>query len=187
MSETENTKGRPTPKRKEAEAARKKTLKVPADKKAARIAMRERENSARLESRKALYTNDEKHLPRRDKGQVRRFVRNFVDRQVSVGELFVPFAFVIMIFLFVPNREIQTAASSVWLVMFLGMAVDSIVLTFRVRRAVRKEFGDAELKGVGSYAIMRSLTFRPMRLPKPLVKVGGTPRPVKVPKSLNNL
>lgn len=187
MTEAENTKGRPTPKRKEAEAARKKTLKVPADKKAARVAMREREAAARLQARKALYTNDEKHLPARDRGQVRRFVRNFVDRQVSVGELFVPFAFIIMIFLFIPNRDIQTAASSVWLVMFLGMAVDAIVLNLRVRRAVRREFGAENLKGVGSYAIMRSLTFRPMRLPKPLVKVGGSPRQTKLPKSLNNL
>lgn len=184
MTESEAGKGRPTPSRKEAEAARKKNVKIPNDKKAARAAMRQRDFEARTLTRKAMYTNDEKHLPLRDKGQVRRFIRNFVDRQVSVGELFVPFAFLIMILLFIPDPNVQTAASSVWLVMFVGMIVDGAVMSYRVRKAVTKEFPDESLRGVASYAVMRSLTFRPMRLPKPLVKIGGTPRPVKLPRSL---
>lgn len=179
-------KGRPTPSRKEAESTRKQTLKVPADKKAAKTAMRSREMEARIKARKAMYTNDEQYLSIRDRGPVRRFARNFVDRQVSVGELFVPFAFVIMIFLFVPNPDVQAAASSVWLVMFVGMVVDASVISFRVRRAAKRELPDGDHRGLASYSIMRSLTFRPMRLPKPLVKIGGAPRPMTVPKSLKD-
>ena len=47
-------KGRPTPKRKEAESARKQGITVPKDPKAARRAARERDREARAKSRAGL-------------------------------------------------------------------------------------------------------------------------------------
>jgi hypothetical protein len=188
MSETENAsgKGRPTPRRKDAESKRKQTLKVPTDKKAAKRALREREYEARLQLRRAMYTNDEKFLPARDRGPVRRFVRNFVDSRVSIGEVFVPFAFIILIALSIPSPELQATATSVWLVMFVGLIADGVILGFRLRRALSREFSDVSTKGAISYGVLRSINMRLMRMPKPMVKVGGAPRPVKLPKSLRD-
>ena len=177
-------KGQATRSRKEAEAARKNTLKVPADKKAARRALRERDNAARIEMRRAMYTLDEKNLPYRDRGPVKKFIRDYVDTRLTVGEMFVPFAFLILIVLLIPNPTVNLIASAIWAIMFAALAVDSIIFVIRIRKLVRKQFGDDEVRGSGFYAVTRSITFRPMRLPKPAVKIGGEPKVNKVPKSL---
>ncbi|HEY7720028.1 MAG TPA: DUF3043 domain-containing protein, partial [Pedococcus sp.] len=76
--EREGAKNRPTPKRREQEAARKKPL-VVTDRKAARQAdrLKRRESSAKM--REAMLTGDDRHLPARDKGPERRFIRDYVD------------------------------------------------------------------------------------------------------------
>ncbi|MEY4348491.1 MAG: hypothetical protein RIS43_910 [Actinomycetota bacterium] len=186
MTEENNGKGRATRSRKEAEAARKNTLKVPADKKLARKAMRERDAEARLNMRRAMYTLDEKHLPLRDRGPVKRFIRDYVDSRITVGEMFVPAAFAIMLMLFggANNITLQLYASAAWTVLFAAFVLDSVIFAIRIRRIIRKEFGEDELRGVVFYALSRSITFRATRLPKPAVKVGGAPKATKLPKSL---
>ncbi|MEY3277724.1 MAG: hypothetical protein RLZZ426_210 [Actinomycetota bacterium] len=184
---TESTgKGHATPKRKDSELSRKQTLKVPTDKKAAKAAMRQRENSARLETRKALYTGEQKHLPLRDQGAVRQFVRNHVDRRISVGEMFVPVAFSVLLLAiaFATNEFVQSLVSSVWSVMLIGLLADAIILSITLRKKLKVEFPDYKARGDVLYAVMRSITLRTMRLPKPLVKIGGAPRVNKLPKAL---
>lgn len=177
-------KGRATRSRKAAESARRERLKPARGSKAAKAQSRQRDWQQRIATRRAMYTNDEKNLPIRDRGEQRRFIRNFVDRQLSIGELFVPAAGVVMILLLIPNKSIQAASVILWYVMFLGLGVDGVFLAFRIRRALRQEFAEESHRGAVSYALMRSLTFRPMRLPRPLVKLGGGPAKVKLPKSL---
>ena len=62
-------KGRPTPSRREAEAARKHQLKIPKDPKAAKKAVRERDREDRARSRAGMMAGDERYLPARDKGE----------------------------------------------------------------------------------------------------------------------
>lgn len=183
-SETANSKGRATRSRKEAEAARKQALQVPKDKKAARAAMRSREAEARLEMRRAFYTGDEKHLPLRDKGPVRRFVRNYVDARLGVGDIFVPLAFLILIPLLTPTPEIQAIASMFWTFMLLMLAVDAVFLSMRLRKLLKAQFPNEVHRGAIPYALLRSIQMRFTRVPKPLVKIGGAPREAKIPKSL---
>ena len=91
-------KGRPTPKRKQAEAARIRPL-VPADRKEAKRAARAARNARWEAEQRALVTGDEKHLPMRDKGSARRFVRDYVDARHSFSEwvLLVMMASIILI------------------------------------------------------------------------------------------
>lgn len=177
-------KGRATRSRKDAEAARKQALQVPKDKKAARAAMRSRENEARLEMRRAFYTGDEKHLPLRDKGPVRRAIRDYVDARLGVGDVFVPLAFFILIPLLVPSAEIQAAASMFWTFMLLMLAVDSVFITVRIRKLLKTQFPKEVHRGAISYGLLRSIQIRFTRVPKPMVKIGGAPRTNKLPKSL---
>lgn len=183
-AETSNTKGRATRSRKEAEAARKQALRVPKDKKAARAAMRSREAEARLEMRRAFYTGDEKHLPLRDKGPVRRFVRNYIDSRLGVGDVFVPLAFLILIPLLTPTPQIQAVASMFWTFMLLMLAVDAVFITLRLRKLLKAQFPHEPHQGAIPYALLRSIQIRFTRIPKPLVKIGGAPRVNKIPKSL---
>ena len=47
--------------------------------------------------REAMKTGDERYLPARDKGPVKRFVRDFVDSRFSFVELMVPMLIVTMV------------------------------------------------------------------------------------------
>lgn len=175
-------KGRPTPTRKEAEAARKKSLSVPKDPKAARIAARERQRAARVEARQALVSGDQSKLPARDAGPVRAFVRDLVDTRFSAAELFIPIALFVFIATFLLPLKAKQAASYVFEAALIVFVLDGIWLTFGVRRSVRQAFPEASTRGLASYAIMRAMQVRPLRLPKPRVRIGGKPVKPKAPK-----
>lgn len=186
------TKGRATRSRKEAEAARKQALKIPKDKKRARAAMRTRELDARIQTRKALYTLDEKFLPARDRGPVKKFVRQFTDSRLTLAEIFMPITFVsVVVTMAFPSDGTNSAAligffNLFFLLMMLALVLDIIIFSVLLKRGLNKEFEKSELKGTLFYGISRSLTLRAMRLPKPNVKIGGAPRQIKLPKSLQD-
>lgn len=186
------TKGRATRSRKEAEAARKQALKIPKDKRRARAAMRTREMDARIQTRKALYTLEEKFLPLRDRGPVKKFVRHFTDSRLTLAEIFMPitFASVVATMAF-PSDGADSAAvigffNLFFILMMMSLVLDLAIFAFLLRRSLNKQFEKSELKGAMFYGISRSLTLRSMRLPKPNVKIGGAPRQIKLPKSLQD-
>ena len=100
-------KSEPTPKRKDAEAARKKALKVPKDSKEAKVAVRQRAREQRLETRLAMNRGEEWAMPFRDKGPVRRHVRNLVDSRWHFGELFLPLALVVLVLSLIPTQILR--------------------------------------------------------------------------------
>ena len=174
-------KGRPTPTRKESEAARKATLKVPSDPKAARKAMRERQRSDRVDSRAAMMAGDERRLPARDSGPTRSMLRDLVDSRRSVGEIFIPVAILVLLSGFLKNPVIIQVTYYVWLFMLVAVVLDIVWIVAKTRKQARTVVPDATLKiGDYLYGAMRSLTLRRLRLPPPKFRAGGKP---VVPKS----
>ena len=92
VDETEAGKGRRTPTRKEAEAARKKQMKVPVTRKEQAKRERAAREELRLKQREALKTGDEKYLPVRERGPVRKFCRDYVDRRWNFARIPAPVA-----------------------------------------------------------------------------------------------
>ena len=169
-------KGRPTPTRREAEAARKAALKIPKDPRAARKAARERDRKARMEARAGLSTGDERYLPARDRGPVRAFTRDFVDSRFTVAEYFIFIALAVLVLGFIPHPAVQLVVSVLWFVLIAVIGVDSSYLLWRLGRQLSERFPDpAERKGARFYALLRSLQLRRLRLPPPRVKRGGAP------------
>ncbi|MEI2787064.1 MAG: DUF3043 domain-containing protein [Candidatus Nanopelagicales bacterium] len=169
-------KGRPTPTRKEAEEARKRALKGPTDPKARRKIEREQARDQRNEARAALMAGDERALPARDAGPVRKFVRDYVDSRWTLGEFFIPLAVVVLLVGLFRNSTVQTIVSYVWFLMLLLLVVDMTILLLRLRKQLAVAFPDpAERKGTMFYAGMRALQIRRLRLPPPKVKAGGKP------------
>lgn len=167
-------KGRPTPSRKEAEAARKQSLKLPKDPKAARRAARERDREARAQQRAALMAGDERALPARDQGPVKRYVRDFVDSRFTIAEYFIFVALAVLVLGFIPNPVVQAAVSISWMALIAIVAFDEIFLLVRLNSALRKRFPDkAERKGALWYAGLRTLQLRRFRLPPPRVRRGA--------------
>ncbi|MGN6162400.1 MAG: DUF3043 domain-containing protein, partial [Marmoricola sp.] len=82
-------KGRPTPTRKEAEAAAKQRAKSVKDPKSR---SREQRTGNAAKVREAMRTGDDRYLPARDQGPVKRFVRDFVDSRVGFLEFIIIFA-----------------------------------------------------------------------------------------------
>lgn len=173
-TETPRTKGRPTPSRKEAEAARKERLKPTRNKKELARRERQRRATARAKTREAMLTGDDKNLPARDRGPVRAFVRDLVDARHNVAEYLLPLLVVILALSFVPT--LINLQLTLWLVTIVGTTLDTIWLGYRTRRELRRRFPRPETKGALAYALLRSSQLRRLRLPKPRVK-RGTPLP----------
>jgi Protein of unknown function (DUF3043) len=169
-------KGRPTPTRKEAEAARKQALKGPADPKARRKLERDQARQERMATREALVAGDERALPARDAGPVRRYVRDYVDGRRTLAEFFIPLAVVVLVVGLFRNPQIQVVVSFVWFLMLALLVVDMAVLLVRMQSKLKKEFPDpTQRKGTTFYGAMRALQIRRLRLPPPKVKAGGRP------------
>ncbi|WP_265444129.1 DUF3043 domain-containing protein [Flexivirga meconopsidis] len=164
-------KGRPTPKRREQEAARRQPL-VPVDRKAAKKQSREEARKARLEQREAFARGDEKALPPRDKGPIKAFIRDYIDSRWNFGEILLPLMLVVLVLTVLPNRSLQMAAFFfLWLVVLVGI-VDSVLVLRRIKKQIRERFHTDPPRGTTSYTIMRAFQLRMGRRPMPRVKRG---------------
>ncbi len=182
-SSNEVGKGKPTPKRKDVESARKQGISVPKDPKAARRAARERDRLARATSRAGLMAGDANYFPRRDAGPVKAAVRDHIDRRRTAGEYFVPFAFVVLIMGLIDNATVQSAVVYVWTGILLLVVLDTILVGLLLGKSLRKEFPDkAQRKGAVSYGVLRALQLRRFRIPPPRLKPGGKPVTPKIKK-----
>ena len=165
-------KGRPTPSRKEAEAANRARAKVPRTRKEMAAAQKLQRSQSSTQMRQAMRIGDDRFLPARDKGPVRRFIRDYVDSRFSFIELLIPLMLVVLLLGFTGNPTITTYANLAMLSVFLLIVVDLVRLRFRLKRELAARFPDAPQKGTTYYAVARSMQMRFMRLPKAQVKVG---------------
>ncbi|MEU7555538.1 DUF3043 domain-containing protein [Streptomyces sp. NPDC044571] len=168
-------KGRPTPKRAVAQSQRKAVVASTGNRKEDAKRARERRREELAKQREALASGDERYLPARDKGPVRRFVRDFVDSRFSVAEMFLPLAVVILVMSMVRVPQIQNIALMLWLAVIALIILDSIGLVFRLRKALNERFANQPRRGAVAYGLMRTLQMRRLRLPKPQVKRGERP------------
>ncbi|AGS69092.1 integral membrane protein [Streptomyces collinus Tu 365] len=168
-------KGRPTPKRSEAQSQRRSVANTPTTRKDAAKRQREDRRQALDRQRQALAGGDERYLPARDKGPVRKFARDWVDSRFNVAEFFLPMAVVILVLSIVRVPTIQAIALWLWLVVIVLIVLDAIVSGFRLKKRLAERFPDQNRRGAVAYGLMRSLQMRRLRLPKPQVKRGERP------------
>jgi Protein of unknown function (DUF3043) len=175
---TPSGKGRPTPKRKEAEARNKRPL-VPADRRAAAKDARAKARVQRDLEYQAMRNGDERHMPARDRGPVRRYVRDTVDARRNLGEFFLPFAALCLVLQFLTARGAPVVALVSLVVLYvyiLASMIDAWLMWRSLKKRLAAKFGDAALpRGLTMYAVMRAFQVRPSRLPKPQVKHGQHP------------
>lgn len=168
-------KGRPTPKRAVAQSQRKVVVASTGNRKEDAKRARERRRVEMTKQREALANGDERYLPNRDKGPVRRYVRDFVDSRFSVAEMFLPLAVIILVLSMVRVPSIQNIALLLWLGVIALIIVDSVGMFIRLRKALNDRFPDEPKRGAVAYGLMRTLQMRRLRLPKPQVKRGERP------------
>jgi hypothetical protein len=162
-------KGRPTPTRKEAEAAARARAKAALDPKASRKQQRQHRASRSQEIRAGIKAGDERYLPARDQGPVKRFVRDFVDHRLSMAEFAIPLLFSSLLATAVGADRLGAGIMNATMVV---VVLDSVFLRWRMRKELRRRFPGESMKGTTFYAFMRALQLRFLRLPKPQVKLG---------------
>lgn len=167
-------KNRPTPSRREQETARKRPL-VPKDRKAAAGKSRDASRSARAKQRAALMSGDESALPARDKGPVKRYIRDAVDARWNIGEFMLPIMFLVLALTFV-QPIFKSAASWTNLLIFalvyglvIAGALDVFMMWRRAKAKIVAKFGEVPPRGSAMYAVMRAFQMRRSRLPRPQV------------------
>jgi hypothetical protein len=183
-------KGRPTPKRSEASRRRGPVAPAPMTAAEARRRRKEMRKTLTREERKAekigrreamnerrekMMAGEEAYLLPRDRGPVRRYVRDVVDARRSVLGLFMPSALgLIFVMLAVPSVQVQRLLSPAMLVLVLIMVIDGFVLGRKVNRLVDAKFPDNTESGwkLGFYAASRASQLRRMRAPRPQVDRG---------------
>lgn len=170
----EGAKNRPTPKRKDREAARKRPLVVDDRKAAKQRAREERRRQASIQHQ-AMLSGDEKHLPPRDRGPVRRFIRDYVDARFNVGEWLLPIMLVTLIASYVrPNEWTLMITFALYLIVLFAI-VDSVLMWRRIKKQLSAKYSAADLSGGGFYTFMRSFQLRRWRMPRPQVQRGEFP------------
>ena len=167
-------KGRPTPSRKEAEAAAKARAKVPRTRREQMKAQRGARSESSKTVRQGMKDGDERYMMARDKGPVRRFIRDFVDSRFSFVELMVPLLIVTLLLGYSGSPYLVSVGNTVLLGTVFLVVLDILLMRFRLRRELARRFPDEPTKGTTYYAIMRALQMKFMRMPKAQVKIGQT-------------
>jgi len=177
VDETTGSKGRATPSRKEAEAARKQHMKTPTSRKDQAKRDRETRDAIRSRQREALRSGEEKFLPPRERGSVRRFARDYVDRRWNVAEFLILFLVAILVIGFIANLSGQTwsvyATTLVYPFVIVAVVLDEVMLARGLRKELAARFEPDEISGTLPYAMLRSGQLRRMRLPKPQIERGA--------------
>lgn len=165
-------KGRPTPKRKDAQAQNLRPL-VPKDReashKAAKARMRERENA----EYDAMQKGDINHMPKAERLPWRIYIRDYVDARFNLGEFFIPVAFVILIGSIFVTYQWPALALPLMVLMYVylfAVIIDVVIMWRKLKKKLIEKFGEQSVaKGMrsGSYAWSRAIQMRRWRLPKP--------------------
>jgi Protein of unknown function (DUF3043) len=182
-------KGRPTPKRSQprnrgpvapapmtsAEARKRRKMVRQSLTKDERKAEKVARRASQAERREKMMAGDDAYLLPRDKGPVRRFVRDVVDSRRNLLGLFMPAALaLVFVMLSLPSVQIQYYVQFVMLGLVVVMVGDGLLIGRRVNKAVDAKYPDNTESGwkLGLYAASRASQLRRMRAPRPQVERG---------------
>ncbi|RZS38871.1 DUF3043 family protein [Herbihabitans rhizosphaerae] len=178
-------KGRPTPKRREAEGRKRGPVAPPPRttreaikrsremRKKNPVSKEDRRNAARTR-RERMMAGDEKYLLPRDRGPVKAYIRDLVDSRRNFLGLFMPLALLVFAAMLVQNQVVQYYSTLLITLMLLLMIVEGVLQGRRITRKIRAKFPDEHVRGlsVGWYSFIRASQIRKLRVPKPRVKPG---------------
>lgn len=163
-------KGRPTPKRREQEARRRRPLVD--NGRAATAEQRARVKAERAKARQGMLRGDDRYLGARDRGPVKRFLRDTVDARRNIGEYLLPLMLIILALSMLQTTWAQLGVFVLAYGLILVGVVDAVLLWRRTKRRVIEVFGEEPPKGSASYVVIRAFQMRMSRVPRPQVKRG---------------
>ena len=175
-SPAEAAKGRPTPKRSEAErnrrrpvtgsrrAAGPRTPRTPEDKAAARV-----DRNRKFD---AMKRGESWALNPRDRGPARALARDYIDSHRRPSEYYMYVLLFLLVAVFARNKTLQDYISPLVLVLVVIILIDSQLIRRQLNRLVAARLPGESARGLTFYAVMRALQIRRFRVPAPRVRPG---------------
>jgi hypothetical protein len=166
--------GQATPKRTSAQR-RRVADPPPANRRDAYKRMREKQRAERKEAMAGMRAGDERYLLQRDRGPERALARDVVDSRRTVGTFFFAGALIVLLGSSAAMPpQVRLASNLLWATLALALVLDSVLIGRKIKKLIRERFPKStqRMGGLYLYAIMRSITFRRMRMPQPRVKIG---------------
>lgn len=137
--------------------------------------VREERRQRRREISEGMRRGDERYLSARDRGPERALARDAVDSRRTVGTWFFAGALIVLFgsSTAMPS-QVRLVANLLWALLAVAVILDASLLCRKVRRLVRERHPDSEvrMRSLYFYVVMRSITFRKLRIPLPRVKFG---------------
>jgi hypothetical protein len=184
-------KGRPTPKRSEAEANRYRSVTgsttsgrgprpaatpgrklTPEEKEKARAQAR----TDRAKTTQAMRRGEEWALQPRDRGPVKQLARDYVDAHRRPSEFYM-YALIVLVISLVAGKSHKALNSDLEYLLLAIIAViivDAILLRRSINKLVAERRPGESTRGITFYAIMRALQLRRFRNPAPRIKPGDS-------------
>ncbi len=156
-------KDRPTPTRKEAEAARRQRMTTTLSKKEARQTASRQSRAARMKAVSAREAAPEKVL-----------MRDYIDARFNLGEFLLPSVVVILAVTILGSYwpAVTLIATLAMYLFILGVFVDGYLMWRGFKRVLAARLPKASPKGLLMYGMTRSTQIRRFRSPAPRIKRG---------------
>ena len=172
-SSAEAAKGRPTPKRSEAERNRRQ----PISGSRASAAPRTPEDKAKARGERgrkyeAMKRGESWALNPRDRGPARALARDYIDSKRRISEYYMYILVLLLAAVFLRNKTEQQYISPLVLVLVVIILVDAQVIRRSLRKLVGERLPGESTRGLTMYAVMRALQIRRFRMPAPRVRPG---------------
>lgn len=180
-------KGRPTPKRSQAEANRYRSITGSTTSGRGRAATttpgrkstpeeKARARADRTKQLAAARRGEDWALGPRDRGPVKKLARDYVDAHRRPSEFYM-YALIVLVIALIggkSNHAISSYMQLVLLVIIVIIAVDAIFLRRSITRIAAERLPGESTRGLAVYSIMRALQLRRFRTPAPRVKPGDS-------------
>jgi Protein of unknown function (DUF3043) len=176
-------KGRPTPKRSEAERNRYQSItgsttsgrgpsSGSAPKGKATPEDKARARSERDRRTAAMRRGEEWALGPRDRGPIRKLARDYVDSHRRPSEYYMYVLLLLLVALLSRNATLNTYVSPLVLVLIVVVVIDAYLIRRALMKLAAERYPGESTRGMTTYAVMRALQIRRFRMPAPRLKPG---------------
>jgi len=176
-SPAEAAKGRPTPKRSEAERNRRQPITGSGSRSRAPAAPRTPEDKSRARGERArkyeaMKQGESWALNPRDRGPAKALARDYIDSKRRISEYYMYILVVLLAAVFLRNKTEQQYISPLVLVLVVVILLDAQIIRRSLRKLVAERLPGESTRGLTVYAVMRALQIRRFRMPAPRVRPG---------------
>jgi hypothetical protein len=181
-------KGRPTPRRRDAERRRGPVAPPPMTQReairrsksaGAKLSKEERRSLSAERRERMMRAADTVPLPLAP-GEVRAYVRDLVDARRNLAGLLLPIALLSFVVLMVPFPAVTSIGPLILMVAIIAAVFDSVIFARRLSRKIAAKFPKGDSSGqstrggaLGFYAFNRACLIRKWRVPRPRVERGA--------------